>query len=446
MQVDIYGKKLNTSIKIEESFCKKKCENCVLDKIPNPYTFKKGTYYIVILVPIHENNISDHFTCSQSLNFESIVDLIEAAKFAIQTSLNPDLGLIIIDTCSQPLVTIEKLISINYTNVLGVIGGYYSMTTIPAAEVLTRLQIPQISYGAEAHVLSDRSRFPYVQRIITSTEEKSKAIILLCKRMKWKAINVMYNKESFGISGQSLLLKYAKIHGICIVNNIKVELGEHNFQIYLNQLRKTSKVKIVVIFLLRKSYSKWLSILNEDQEDNEFLFIDAYGQGDSDVRKILKNNYKNQVILEVNKRANKEFLDYYANLTKSDIEKNPWAKNFIEKRYKCRFFGSFNIAFERECNYKVKMDSISTYHSLVIQSIYALINGTVCVFNNRCILNAENVSKEIRKTKLNISGKVQKLFDEDENSQIHLYCLLRVKTLDPFEYEMVTLSLICYYY
>lgn len=304
----------------------------MLDITPNLYIVKKGTSYIVVMVPLHLNDNKNHFICSQTLRLLESVDIVEAAKFAVKTSINPDLGLIILDTCLQPLVTTEQLISINYTNVLGVVGDYFSLTTIPAAEVLTRLHIPQISYGAESHLLADRVRFPYFQRTIISTEDKCQAVILLCKRMGWKAINIMYNNEPFGISSALTLARYAKIYDICIVNDIKVELGEQKFQIYLNQLRDTSTVKVLVYFLLQQSQHELFSVLNEDLEDNEFFFIDAYGIGDLDVKKKLKNHLKNLLIIEFNKPNNTEFLDYYTSLTKSDIEKNPWAKEFIEKK------------------------------------------------------------------------------------------------------------------
>lgn len=324
---------LNLTIKTQNSFCKKKCEKCrMLDITPNLYIVKKGTPYIVVMVPLHVNDNKNHFVCSQSLRLLESVEIVEAAKFAVKTSINPDLGLIILDTCLQPLVTTEQLISINYTNVLGVVGGFFSLTTIPAAEVLTRLHITQISYGAESHLLADRVRFPYFQRTIISTENKCKAIILLCKRMGWKAINIMYNKEPFGISSALALARYAKMYDICIVNDIKVELGEQKFQTYLNQLRDTSTVKVVVNFLLQQSQIKWFSVLNEDLEDNEFFFIDAYGLGDPDVKKVLKNHFKNILVIEFNKPNNTEFLDYYTSLTKSDIDNNPWAKEFIEKK------------------------------------------------------------------------------------------------------------------
>lgn len=182
--VGSYGNELNlnSKIKTQNSFCVKKCEKCrMLDITPNLYIIKKGTPYIVVMVPLHLNDNKNHFICSQTLRLLESVDIVEAAKFAVKTSINPDLGLIILDTCLQPLVTTEQLISINYTNVLGVVGDFFSLTTIPAAEVLTRLHIPQISYGAESHLLADRVRFPYFQRTIISTEDKCKAIILLCK-------------------------------------------------------------------------------------------------------------------------------------------------------------------------------------------------------------------------------------------------------------------------
>lgn len=432
---------LNSKLNEVESICKSGCEKCrKLDCVGNLYNLTSGEYYVVVLLPIHGRGSSSHFRCNCSINVLHSVDLMEAAKFAISTSAKPDLGLIIIDTCMQPIITTEQLIDIDYTHVLGVIGGFYSLTTIPAAEILTRLKIPQISFGAESHILSDQERFPYFQRTIISMRPKAKAVILLCKRMGWKAINIMYNKEPFGVSGRSLIMEYAQIHGICVVNDIGVELKEVQFQTYLNQLRRTSKVKVTLTFFLEESQKKWLKVLNEDLEANEFLIIEVYGIRDDEIQKMLKKHFSSQVIIEANKPFNQEFLEYYENLQQEEIEKNPLAKKFIEKINQCHFDGSFNMAYEKKCEYRLQANSVSTYHDLLIKAIYALINGTRNATNNFADFKQRNpadIVRKIRKTRFNISGKEQRLFDDEGKSQIQLFNLLKVKTIDPLEYEKI---------
>lgn len=71
-----------------------------------------------------------------------------------------------------------------------------------------------------------------------------------------------------------------------------------------------------------------------------------------------------------------------------------------------------------------------------------MINGTAQVLNQSSNLNnnrAQEISEAIRKTEFNISGKIQRIFDDDGNSLIQHYSLLRIENINPIEYEKLAI-------
>lgn len=118
----------------------------------------------------------------------------------------------------------------------------------------------------------------------------------------------------------------------------------------------------------------------------------------------------------------------------------------MKKKNECRFEGSFNAHFKKSCEYKLQSRSVSSYHDFLIKAIYALINGTAQVLNQSNLNNnrAQEISEAIRKTVFNISGKIQRIFDDDGNSLIQNYSLLRIENIDTPKFEKVTLLFIFY--
>ena len=117
------------------------------------------------------------------------VERVEAMVYAIRR-INKDSNLLpgvnltfdIHDTCTIPAMALEESLSFIYLDVnssipiSGVIGPAITDGSVLVASVLQLFQIPQISYGSTAAVLSDQSRFEYFFRTIPSDVQQVRAI------------------------------------------------------------------------------------------------------------------------------------------------------------------------------------------------------------------------------------------------------------------------------
>lgn len=247
--------------------------------------FEEGDLYVVGIVPVH-NVGSSPLQCGDIKS--GGLDISEAIREEInkgKSSFKGKIGTIIIDSCDDPQIVQEKVLTLHrhgvYMNgayvpvgekILGYVGGWTSDVSTAVARITGRLGYVQIAYGSTATSLSRRTEFPYFMRIPTADNEQAKALLKIVKQLDASVIQIVYSKTIYGEGGRNNVKEFAKTSDICIGNEIAVDNSTTGEEL-VRQLRTAPDVKIVIIFMAVPHIQNVIAGLNSRLVRHEFLFV-----------------------------------------------------------------------------------------------------------------------------------------------------------------------------
>lgn len=78
------------------------------------------------------------------------------------------------------------------------IGEFRSSCTAAIYHKVESRQIPVISYGATASILSNKMVYPYFFRTCPSSEHQISALNALVERLKWEKLGVISERSIYG--------------------------------------------------------------------------------------------------------------------------------------------------------------------------------------------------------------------------------------------------------
>ncbi|XP_061469634.1 vomeronasal type-2 receptor 26-like [Rhineura floridana] len=125
-----------------------------------------------------------------------------------------------------------------WNNLLAVLEGSDSETSIQISSLLATYKIPQVSYAFVSHVLSDKTQFPFFYRVVPNEEAQYPGIVKLLLHFRWTFIGLIAfdtdNGERFMKTLTPLLLR----SGICVaisetfprLNKNKIKVNPLPFQ------------------------------------------------------------------------------------------------------------------------------------------------------------------------------------------------------------------------
>lgn len=186
---------------------------------------KLGDLNLGILIPVHIRSTRDF--CGSSVLSIDQLQRVEALAFAIEEINKPNaimpnhtLGFVMFDDCHSDQTALAQ--SLHFTvsttsgktcfrpsqmadleyldqyDVIGIIGSETSITTLQAANLLTSLQIPQISYFATTPVLSNSGKYSLFQRTVPSDNIQARVLLQLMASFNWSFIYVVYAEGAYG--------------------------------------------------------------------------------------------------------------------------------------------------------------------------------------------------------------------------------------------------------
>ncbi|XP_040921121.1 G-protein coupled receptor family C group 6 member A-like [Toxotes jaculatrix] len=190
-----------------------------------------GDIIIGGLFPIHESvtvstkgdgsetRICDRFSVARLVQSLIMVQAVEEVNERQELG-NLTLGYSILDSCSDVTTALMNIQSFMKKNdpsppVLAVIGDYYSEISIAVSRQLNLEYIPQISYGATAGLLSDKTRFPSFMRTVPEDEHQAKAIIKILQKHQWTWVGVVTTDSDYGRYIVQRLQQHAEDSNIC---------------------------------------------------------------------------------------------------------------------------------------------------------------------------------------------------------------------------------------
>ncbi len=291
-------------------------------------------------------------------------EAMEAMIFAIRSinendTLLPNVNLTfdLRDSCSIPNKALEK--SLSYVQapasqstdrrlaVSGIIGGGQFSTISEALANLFRLfQIPQISFGSPASVLSDRVRFDYFFRTVPSDVYLARGMADLITHFNWSYIIALHSDDTFGRTGLDILLK--NVMGQqnqtqkCVAAEIAMPLQgtEEEFDAIVARMNQPWVRNSTVVYLygyrtqstgIMKAIEKLLKRDPHSPLRNlTWLGCDAL---------LVEEKYYHLIRgilrLQYNVKPNKSFKQYFRSLTVEDAASKPHLSRYWETKFNC---------------------------------------------------------------------------------------------------------------
>ncbi|XP_052803628.1 uncharacterized protein LOC128233811 [Mya arenaria] len=340
-------------------------DTCVGRQELDPVLFEMGDIYIVGIVPVH-NVGSSPLECGDIK--KGSIDVVEAIRFAVserQTLFSGKVGVIIVDSCNDPQIIQEKILSIQRLGVyhdgvyeqvkgkiLGYIGGWSSDESKAVALITGRLSKVQISYASTAIVLSRRNELPYFLRIPSPDNDQARTMLEIVKTLhpNRTQIQVLYSQSTYGEGGLSLIKDVIENlqYDVCIVNQIPFS-AEISPQRVVDSLRANSDAKFVLVFLGSSDVNIIINTLNT-LDSNEFLFITSEGWG-------LRQALIGSIAIASRLWVTDSFENHIAALVPEGSSINPWVRPYMESQFDCYYQWSFDKSSNRTCTGSERLTS-----------------------------------------------------------------------------------------
>ena len=353
----------------------------------------------------------------------STVQYVEAVSYVTQlvnsgqgpiTLRGVKLGFEIHDTCGTVSIALQQSLQLIISKtplkgygVAGAVGESRSFVTIPITNLLQLFNIPLISYGATASVLSDKLQYPDFLRTVPPDNYQGKALADIVNYFNWTYVVAMSSSDVYGQKGIAVFINDFKnvSQGRCIANN-PIEIPYPgatvaDYDLAVNELAApyVANATAVVLFAQLETVQGVLDAVQRRRERDaafavkQFVWVgtDAW-TASLDVKRYTIAQNVLGVVPEALKSTG--FDNYFQSLHISNHTDDPWFAEYWETYFRCSLNGT-NPALPR-CD--VANQSISsatgfvtdTYLPHCIDAIYAIayairdIQNAVCNGSGLC--------------------------------------------------------------
>ncbi|XP_063971536.1 uncharacterized protein LOC129254394 [Lytechinus pictus] len=253
----------------KESTCRGACYECS-DSTERGGTYLRipGDFDITAVLWLSEEGDGANLTCGATRPQETMA--IEIIKHALEeinnsTLILPDLklGLTVVDSCGQFLVTARQLTSLigrtaanlpptgPMMGVLGPVREYLQGHV--ASDVTSPFYIPTIGFTpASPSVFSDEGPYPASSLLSTAPayDNEAVAVVDILKYKGWQHVIFVYSHSYYGHAGNDSFNKAARASGICVRDSIGIDLDSpqsvHNDIV---QMIREYGITVVVAFV-----------------------------------------------------------------------------------------------------------------------------------------------------------------------------------------------------
>ena len=396
--------------------------------LPPKHFHKKGEFNIGVMLPVHR--LDQASFCSSRVTGLDVLQRIEAVSFTIDEINNrtdllqkTSLGFVIFDDCNKDVTALAQCLrfrksgvdcddhirgreimpipllkqpnecnndTVTQHDIIGVMACETSSLTLQVANMLTAFRIPQISYMATSHSLSDKYKYPYFQRPIPNDREQVRVILKILKKFNWKFISVVYAEGDYGTDAFNYLRFKAEESRICFAETYEVGptlLRSDYVSIVENLMAIGEKASVVVLIAylpqvktIIETY-KWLNM--KLKVKLTWIATDSWGMQLRELKTIEKWTVG---MLSVNIRmSNVERFDkHFKTLTPETKTDNPWSDEHWKFAFGCpnRENGSKcdkNLTFDQS-----KLYFPDLYVSVLMDSLYTYAYALNATLENEC--------------------------------------------------------------
>lgn len=231
--------------------------------------------------------------------------------------------------------------------VIGIIGGQTSDTSVTVAKALSPLGINQISYAATTTELSDPVKFPYFLRTVPSDDKQSTAIVDLLMIMNWNYISIVYSNNSYGTDLWKGVTKRLSKNSICVAMSLTVSLHETDHGKIVKQLMVNPQAKVVLLLTSVEDTRLVLEAAEtKSVTDLQWIGTETWGSRGY-IIDMARRTSQGALILSFHPtQMSPTFKEYFTNLQPYSNRRNPWWMTYWQDTFQCNLYGSsrYNVS------------------------------------------------------------------------------------------------------
>jgi len=293
------------------------------------------------------------------------------------------LGAIIVDSCNDPSVALDKSMEIiqsrskgfevNYVcrdlegpdlkqsgkdlrKVVGVIGGRSSSISLVMASALKLQHVPQVSYHSTTPDLSNSHAYPYFKRVVPSDVHQAEAIMWLLDEFSWRYVSVLYENSNYGVKGYAELVKRLNDTGysICFAHSIMIELDDEGsrYDNIIGRLVEDKEATVIILWadtaVVRKVFEA--AERHHRREINDeinngvklksieplvWIGVDAWSGHNQVLEDIDLDIMQRIITVQPLIHDLPGFEDYFMSLTPDNVRNSEWFGEYWSNRFNC---------------------------------------------------------------------------------------------------------------
>uniref|UniRef100_A0A8C5MJ02 G-protein coupled receptors family 3 profile domain-containing protein n=1 Tax=Leptobrachium leishanense TaxID=445787 RepID=A0A8C5MJ02_9ANUR len=241
----------------------------------------------------------------------------------------------------------------------GIIGDSGSTRSILMAQILGLYRYPQVSYFSTSPFLSNRNLFPSFFRTIPSDEFQSRGLAQLVKYFGWSWVGLLATDNDYGQIGIQVVKQEIIMSGACVAfaENILTSLLNRNAP-HIVQVINKSTVNVVVVL---SSDSDFMPVVEELLKQNVTGKIWVASESWSTSALLSKDRFKKILVgtigFAIHGGQMPGFREYLSSLHPSKHLNNPFAKEFWEQIFSCKWNEEEANATNQRCTGRESLES-----------------------------------------------------------------------------------------
>lgn len=414
----------------------------------------------------------------------SAVQIVEAMVLAINT-INNDTSLLpgvtlafdIRDTCSQINYGLRQ--SLDYIQSsdtvcsdqtgLGssaVLGAFLSTISEAAANLFGLFELPQVSYGSSATILSEE-RFNFFFRTIPSDLFQARALADIVMHFRWNYIIALHSDDLYGLGGIAAFLEELEQNapGVCVANVISLSGSTQNYEEALDQMSRDPVRNASVVLLfghMENAVRIFEAIERRVSSDAGFPLQNITWIGSDSWGDNLPDRYRSMArgMLSTvpQSKAIQAFSDYFTALNPLNNTANPWFIEYWEEEFECDLGLSPNL---NSCDVDNQAISLLTTNysqfslvPLVFDAVYVVAHSIQNLIDSRCpardlcaeiatngIVNGTLLRDSMAESSFPSQSQAGTTFSFDSNGDVSgLYSVLNLQTISDNQFTFVTVG------
>ena len=296
---------------------------------------------------------------------------------------------------------------------VGLIGAHSSDLSKVVADFLRVFEIPQISYGSTASVLSDKTIYSYFFRTIPPDTQQANAMAAVCEKLGWTYVSTVHSDGLYGEKGMEDFRAAAKAHKICIAQRLKLAAfpSEDDYDKIVKRLNDEPRANAVVMFVDVRDTREILKALNRSKITRRFYWIGSDGWGNNlNALESFESFVEGAITITQLDEPVEGFNEYFENLNVSDPSNhrnNTWLKKFWQSHFHCDPPG-IHPYFGKNCSGNESLSSKPFPRApvqTVVNAVYAMAHALHNCFNESACSQTQVDRETLRDYLKNVTFK-----------------------------------------